>query len=100
MPVSVTSTPAAAVAAIPWALRIRTLAAGPVLGPIGSWPTVNITISSAIESKIETCTPIAWSLSQSRSDGQQREGGKSCRAVSRRPRKSYPFHSIFAHYFP
>ena len=36
MPVSVTNTPAAAVAATPCAPRMRTVAAGPVLGPIGS----------------------------------------------------------------
>src|ERR1700734_2161612 len=67
MPVTVTSTPAAAAAATPGAPRMRTVAAGPVLGPIGSWPTVNMTISRAIESKIETWTPTAWSISQLRS---------------------------------
>ena len=66
MPVTVRSTPAAAVAATPLAPRIRTAAAGPVLGPIGSWPTVNITIRRAMASKMEMFTPIACSISQLR----------------------------------
>ena len=64
MPVTVSSTPAAATAATPLAPRMRTAAAGPVLGPIGSCPTVNITIRSAIESNTEMFTPIACSINQ------------------------------------
>jgi hypothetical protein len=66
MPVSATSTPAAAVAATPCAPRMSTAAAGPILGPIGSCPSVNIAISQAIAANTETSTPIARSISQLR----------------------------------
>ena len=64
--VAVSSTPAAAAVATPWAPRISTAAAAPRLGPMGSWPSVNVAISRAIESRIDTCTPNARSISQLR----------------------------------
>ena len=37
-----------------------------MLGPIGSWPSVNIVISTAMASNTETLTPIARSINQLR----------------------------------
>ena len=66
MPVTVSSTPAAAAAATPSPPRISTAAAAPTLGPTGSWPRVTTAISTAIASKNEAWTPTACSSSQLR----------------------------------
>ena len=56
VPVTVSRTPAAAVAATPPAPRMRTTAAAPTLGPIGSWLSVTIAIRTAVASKSEAST--------------------------------------------
>ena len=57
-PVAVSSTPAAAAVATPCAPRMSTVAAAPTLGPRGSWLMVTIAMSTAIESKSDTATPV------------------------------------------
>ena len=58
VPVAVSSTPAAATVATPCAPRMSTVAAAPTLGPRGSWLMVTIAMSTAIESKSDTATPV------------------------------------------